>query len=171
MVNNWTYWNPNKGYRVENLQQVLSKGLELTGSVKYLKNKYLVSFISTYAYTNTTQQKAYDAYAADIIGKQLIYIPLHTISGTSSIGKGDWAINLQGLFNSERFITFDHSGRPFPPYFILNSTISGKINLGKLHTNLISQINNLTNTVYPSVRKNAMPGRSFSLGLIFLLNQ
>lgn len=167
LIDDWTYWNPDKGYRVENLQQVLAQGFELSGGVKYLKNKYLAGFSSTYAYTNSSQQKVYDVYALDIIGKQLIYVPLHTLTGTTYIGKGDWSLNLQGLYNSERFITFDHSGRPFPPNFLLNSTVSGKIKVGKVQTNLIFQVNNLTDTVYPSVRKNAMPGRSFSLGLVF----
>ncbi|MDZ7898801.1 MAG: TonB-dependent receptor plug domain-containing protein [Arcicella sp.] len=167
LIDDWTYWNPDKGYRVENLQQVLAQGFELSGNVKYLKNKMLAGFSSTYAYTNSSQQKVYDAYAVDIIGKQLIYVPLHTITGTAYVGKGDWSLNIQGLYNSERFITFDHSGRPFPPNFLLNSTISGKVKVGKIQSNLIFQVNNLTDTVYPSVRKNAMPGRSFSLGLVF----
>jgi vitamin B12 transporter len=166
LIDDWTYWNPDKGYRVENLQQVLAKGFELSGNIKYLKDKYLAGFSSTYAYTNSTQQKVYDVYAVDIIGKQLIYIPIHTITGTAYVGKGNWSLNLQGLYNSERFVTFDHSGRPFPPNFLLNSTISGKIEVGKVQTNLIFQVNNLTDSVYPSVRKNAMPGRSFSLGLV-----
>ena len=166
LIDDWTYWNPDKGYRVENLQQVLAKGFELSGSIKYLKDSYLAGLSSTYAYTNSTQQKVYDVYAVDIIGKQLIYIPIHTITGTAYVGKGNWSLNLQGLYNSERFVTFDHSGRPFPPNFLLNSTISGKIKISKVQTNLIFQVNNLTDTVYPSVRKNAMPGRSFSLGLV-----
>jgi vitamin B12 transporter len=166
LIDDWTYWNPDKGYRVENLQQVLAQGFELSGSIKYLKNKYLAGFSTTYAYTNSSQQKVYDVYAVDIIGKQLIYIPLHTLTGTAYVGKGNWSLNLQGLYNSERFVTFDHSGQPFPPNFLLNSTISAKIKLGKVQTNLIFQVNNLTDTVYPSVRKNAMPGRSFSLGLV-----
>ena len=167
LIDDWTYWNPDKGYRVENLQQVLTKGVEVSGSVKYLKDKKIAGLSATYAYTNSTQQKMYDVYAVDIIGKQLIYIPLHTLTGTGYIGKGDWSLNVQGFYNSERFITFDHSGRPFPPYFLINSTLSGKISIGKIKSNLLFQVNNLTDTVYPSVRKNAMPGRSFSVGLVF----
>ena len=167
LIDNWTYWNPDKGYRVENLQQVLSQGFEISGSTKYLKDKMLAGISATYAYTDASQQKVYDVYAVDIIGKQLIYVPLHTLTGTAYMGKGDWSLNIQGLYNSERFITFDHSGRPFSSYFIVNSTVSGKIHFGRIQSNLIFQVNNLTDTVYPSVRKNAMPGRSFSLGLVF----
>jgi iron complex outermembrane receptor protein len=167
LIDNWTYWNPDKAYRVENLQQVLSQGFEISSNIKYLKNNNLAGISATYAYTDASQQKVYDVYAVDIIGKQLIYVPLHTLTGTAYVGKGDWSLNIQGLYNSERYITFDHSGRPFPSYFIVNSTVSGKIHFGKIQSNLIFQVNNLTDTVYPSVRKNAMPGRSFSMGLVF----
>ncbi|MEA5258464.1 TonB-dependent receptor [Arcicella aquatica] len=167
LIDNWTYWNPDKGYRVENLQQVLTKGFEVTGNIKYLKGKMLAGITTTYAYTHVSQQKMYAAYTEDIIGKQMIYVPLHTVSGTAYVGKGNWTLNFQGLYNSERYITFDHSGRPFPPYFILNATISGKIYVGKTQANLLFQMNNLTDTVYPSVKKKAMPGRGFSLGLVF----
>lgn len=170
LIDDWTYWNPDKNYRVENLQQVLTKGLEVTLALKYLKENKMAGITGTYAYTNASQQKVYDAYAADIIGKQLIYVPVHTLSGNAYAGKGDWSLNIQGLYNSDRFITFDHSGRPFPPYFLLNSTVSGKIQLGRIQSSLILQVNNLTDIVYPSVRKNAMPGRSFSLGLVFNFN-
>jgi len=167
LIDNWTYWNPDKGYRVENLQQVLSKGFEISSNVKYLKNNNLAGISATYAYTDASQQKVYDVYAIDIIGKQIIYVPRHTLTGTAYVGKRDWSLTIQGLYNSERYITFDHSGQPFPSYFIVNSTLSGKIHFGKIQSNLIFQVNNLTDTVYSSVRKNAMPGRSFSVGLVF----
>ena len=167
LIDDWTYWNPDKGYHVENLQQVLSKGLEFTGSIKYLKNKKIAGFSATYAYTNSSQQKVYDTYAVDVIGKQLIYVPIHTINITVYVGKENWTLSLQGLYNSERFITFDHSGRPFPPYALMNVTLTGKIKMGKSEGNLIFQANNVTDTVYPNLKKNAMPGRTFSVGLIF----
>ena len=149
--------------------QVLSQGFELTTSVKYLKDRIIAGFSSIYAFTDASQQNSYNAYSGDIIGKQLIYVPVHSVSLNSYVGKGDWTLNLQGLYNSERFVTFDHSGSPFPPYFLLNTSISGKIKLGKIKTNLIFQFNNLTNTVYPNVKKNAMPGRSFQVGLVLNL--
>lgn len=167
LIDDWTYWNPDKGYHVENLQQVLSKGLEFTGSIKYLKNKKIAGISITYAYTNSSQQKVYDAYAVDVIGQQLIYVPVHTINTMGYLGRGNWTLSLQGLYNSERFITFDHSGRPFPPYMLMNVTLTGKIKIGKAEGNLIFQANNVTDTVYPNLKKNAMPGRTFSVGLVF----
>jgi vitamin B12 transporter len=174
LIDDWTYWNPNNNYRVENLQQVLSKGLEFNSSLKY--NDYskgkTAGIIMSYAFTNASQQKAYDVYAVDIIGKQLIYVPRHAISSSLYYGFKSWNIGLQAMFNSARYITFDHSGQPFPPYFIINTTFNYKIKFFKIYeTNIVFQGNNLSNTVYPNLKKNAMPGRNFQLALIFNFNK
>ena len=166
LIDNWTYWNPAKAYHIENLQQVLSKGVEANAAVKYLKNNYLVNFSTIYAYTNSSQQKVYDAYAADIVGKQLIYVPLHIFNANLLVNRRNWSWNAQALYNSERFVTFDHSGRSFPPFWVLNTSFSGQFRLGKVQNNVVFQINNLTNEVYPNVKKNALPGRSFQLSFI-----
>ena len=140
--------------------------MEVNASVKYLKDKYLISFSTIYAYTNSSQQKVYDAYASDIVGKQLIYVPVHTFNANLLASWRNWTWNTQALYNSERFVTFDHSGRPFPPYWLLNTSFSGQFNFGKTQNNFVFQVNNLTNEVYPNVKKNAMPGRSFQLSFI-----
>lgn len=166
LIDDWTYWNPDRNYHVENLQQVLSKGLEFTSTLKY--NDFVAQktagLILSYSLTNASQQKVYDIYAADIVGKQLIYVPRHAASSSIYYGQKRWNFGLQSMFNSARFITFDHSGQPFPPHFILNSTFTFTIK----QANLVFQVNNITNTVYPNVKKNAMPGRSFQIA--FILN-
>lgn len=169
LIDNWTYWNPEKNYRVENLQQVLSKGLEFSSSFKY--NDFIqqkaAGLILAYSLTDASQQKVYDVYAKDLIGKQLIYVPRHAISGSIYYGQKRWNASLQGVFNSVRYFTFDHSGQPFSPYFILNSTFTHKIKIMSQDANLVLQANNLTNTVYPNVKRNAMPGINFQLAAVF----
>lgn len=173
LIDNWTYWNPAKNYRVENLQQVLSKGLEFSSSLKF--NNYLAFQTSgitlAYSLTHASQQKVYDIYAQDLVGKQLIYVPRHSITMNTYYGSKKWNVSLQGLFNSARYFTFDHSGEPFPPYFILNSTFSHQIKVGPQKGNFILQANNLTNTVYPNVKRNAMPGINFQAALVFSISQ
>jgi iron complex outermembrane receptor protein len=171
LIDNWTYWNPDKNYRVENLQQVLAKGIEIETSTKLILEKTEINCQFQYALTHSSQQKAYGPYTEDILGKQLIYVPRHSMSNTFSLTNNTWSVTLQQLFNSSRFITFDHSGRPFPPYYLLNGWISYKLKIRKnsIHTQL--QGNNLTNTLYPNMKKNAMPMRSVSLNIIFIFNQ
>lgn len=166
LIDDWTYWNPDKGYRVENLQQVLAKGAEFSLGIKYQHGHLSSGLTSQYAYNHTSQQRVYDAYAVDIVGKQLIYVPLHTLTNNAFVRWKNWFLNVQGLYYSERYITFDHSGRPFPPYFLLNALLSTSLKLGKVQGQVNVQANNLTDTVYPSVKKNAMPGGNFNIGLV-----
>lgn len=173
LIDNWTYWNPEKNYRVENLQQVLSKGLEFSSSFKYndFVQQKTAGLILAYSLTDASQQKVYDMYSQDLIGKQLIYVPRHAVSGSIYYGQKHWNASVQGIFNSVRYFTFDHSGQPFPPYFILNSTFTHKIKIMTQDANLVFQANNLTNAVYPNVKRNAMPGINFQLAAVFNFHQ
>ena len=150
------------------MQQVLSKGIEINTSLKYneFSTQTSAGILLAYSLTNASQQKVYDVYAQDLIGKQLIYVPRHAVSSNLYYGKKLWNVGIQAIYNSARFITFDHSGQPFPPYFLLNTTFSRKLIISHNEANLVFQANNLTNTTYPNVKKNAMPGINFHVALI-----
>ncbi len=167
LINNWVYWNPDKKYHVENLQQVLIKGKEINFSFKYSENSFSAGLTFIYAYTYSSQQKIYGVYSGDFIGKQMIYVPLHTANANLFFIWKSWHLNLQGLYNSERYITFDHSGDPFPPYYIFNGSINKIFKVKDKIFNLMLQVNNITNTTYPNVLKNAMPGTSMNLSFSF----
>lgn len=171
LIDNWTYWNPDKNYKVENLQQVLAKGIEIETSHRVITAAWEATAQFQYALTHSSQQKAYGPYTQDILGKQLIYVPRHSLSGTLGITSGAWSFTVQQLYNSARYITFDHSGRPFPGYYLMNAwaTYQYKLKQHRLHFQL--QGNNLTNTLYPNLKKNAMPMRSVSFNVIFIFNQ
>ena len=171
LIDNWTYWNPDKNYKVENLQQVLAKGIEIETSHRVISSAWEATAQFQYALTHSSQQKAYGPYTQDILGKQLIYVPRHSFSGTLGVTSGAWSFTVQQLYNSARYITFDHSGRPFPGYYLMNAwaTYQYKLKQHRLHFQL--QGNNLTNTLYPNLKKNAMPMRSVSFNVIFIFNQ
>lgn len=169
LIDNWTYWNPDKGYRVENLQQVLSKGIELDLGINRQFSKTNFKLDLQYAYTNASQQKAFGAYTSDILGKQLIYVPRHVVSSTVSVNYQNIGFNVQQQFNSARAVTFDHSGYPFPPFYLLNTQLFYKHIFKNNQFDFAFQTNNLTNTLYPNLKKNAMPMRSFSINLFYHL--
>ncbi|MFN3852375.1 MAG: TonB-dependent receptor plug domain-containing protein [Spirosomataceae bacterium] len=171
LIDNWTYWNPDRGYRVENLQQVLSKGIEIEFTIKtQIKSTQLNADVQ-YALTNSSQQKEFGLYTKDILGKQLIYVPRHAISSTISASRKGFSASIQQMFNSERHITFDHTGLPFPPYYLLNLILNYQKKIKNNQFDLVIQGNNLTNTLYPNLKKNAMPMRSFAMSLIVHLQK
>lgn len=166
-IKDWTYWNPAKNYRVENLQEVVAKGWELdakiTGTIAKVQNEVRLY----YAWTHASQQKEYGPYTADIVGKQLIYIPRHTAGAYVLLRLSSWAVDLQPQYQSRRYITFDHSGRSFDPFFIVNSRLAYTKPLKKAFVQCALTVQNLTDTLYPNVKQNAMPMRSFALQLTF----
>ncbi|NBB22817.1 TonB-dependent receptor plug domain-containing protein [Runella sp. CRIBMP] len=167
LIDDWTYWNPERNYRVENLQQVLSKGLEFTFGLKTQWHKTQLDANLNYGLTDASQQKTYGPYTQDFIGKQLIYVPRHTFAGTLTATHGKGSLTVQQQFNSARYSTFDHSGRPFAPYYLLNAVLNYQFQKGNFRSDIALQGNNLTNTVYPNLKKNAMPLRTLSLNVIF----
>jgi vitamin B12 transporter len=167
LINNWTYWNPSTGYRVENLQKVLSKGFEVDFELNTkLKSLQYIAKIQ-YAHTNSSQQKEFGAYTADILGKQLVYIPRHVVSSSSSVIYKMMTISANQTFNSARHTTFDHSGRAFPAYYLLNLVGSFHKILAEKSLDFTFYGNNITNTLYPNLKKNSMPMRSFAISLAF----
>ncbi len=166
-IKNWTYWNPDRNYKVENLQEVLAKGLEAEGSYYRTGSQASLKVDLQYALTNSSQQKAFGLYSADIVGKQLTYIPRHVISNNLLVTNKNWGINMQQSFNSKRYVTFDHSGRAFSPFYLLNMLFSYHKDLKKQGLDFVFNINNVTNTVYPNLKKNAMPGRTAALTIVY----
>lgn len=166
LIDNWTYWNPEKNYRVENLQQVLSKGLELETSVQSRIEKTRLTVQAQYTLTHASQQKEYGAYTQDIIGKQLVYVPRHAVSSTISATRKALSLDLQQQFNSRRYITFDHSGQPYRPFYLMNLRLGYEKRVQKRVLNTALQVNNVTDVLYPNQKKNAMPMRSVALSIL-----
>jgi vitamin B12 transporter len=166
-IKDWTYWNPAKNYRVENLQEVVSKGWELEAKLSSPLGKIQNDVRLFYAWTHASQQKEYGPYTTEIIGKQLVYVPRHTAGANVFMRLHSWALDLQPQYQSRRYITFDHSGRSFDPFFILNARLAYTKHLKKLYVQCALSMNNLTDTLYPNVKQNAMPMRSFALQLNF----
>jgi vitamin B12 transporter len=166
-IKDWTYWNPAKNYRVENLQEVVSKGWELEAKLDAPIGKIQNEVRVFYTWTHASQQKEYGDYTADIVGKQLVYVPRHSAGAHVLMGLNRWTLDLQPQYQSRRYITFDHSGRSFDPYFLVHSRLAYTQNLKKIYVQCALLVNNLTDTLYPTVKQNAMPMRSFALQLHF----
>jgi len=164
-IKNWTYWNASRNYRVENLQQVLAKGLELQAGWKNNSDEWKSGANLNYALNKSTQEKAYDAYSKDIIGKQLVFVPVHTGSFVAFVQHNQSRITAHIQTSSKRFATFDNS-QFLDGYVLANLLAETTFNLNKAKMHFQGRINNISNTFYLNVRNNAMPGRSFALSLI-----
>jgi vitamin B12 transporter len=163
-IKDWTYWNPSKSYHVENLQQVLARGIELQLGWRHHAQLWKYGTNVGYALNKSEQEKAYDAYSVDIIGKQLVFVPMHSGNGHAFVQYKNTRLTAQLQSISKRFTTFDNS-QFLNGYTLANLMAETTISLNKIKMRFQGQVNNITNTFYLNVRNNAMPGRSFALSL------
>lgn len=164
-IDNWTYWNPMHNYHVENLQLVVARGGELNTQLAYTYGRWRAGFRLGYALTRSTQERAYDAYSQDVIGKQLVFVPIHTGTLNTYVQRGRTRFSIQALATSRRYVTFDNS-QYFTGNVVANVLLEHTANLGPLPVRWQGQVNNLFDTLLLNVKQNAMPGRNWALNLI-----
>ncbi|WP_461126278.1 TonB-dependent receptor plug domain-containing protein [Spirosoma aerophilum] len=164
-VDNWTYWNPTTNYHVENLQLVVARGGELTASLAYARNNWRAGLRAGYALTRSSQERAYDTYAQEVIGKQLIYVPIHTETLNAYVQRGQTRLSIQTQASSRRYITFDNS-QFFKGITLTNILLETTTKLGPVPVRLQGQINNVFDALAFSVKRNALPGRNWALNVL-----
>ncbi|SOD96275.1 TonB-dependent receptor plug domain-containing protein [Spirosoma fluviale] len=167
-VDNWTYWNPTTNYHVENLQLVVARGGELTLNLAYARDSWRAGVRAGYALTRSSQERAYDAYSQDVIGKQLVYVPLHTETINAYLQRGKTRLTVQTQANSRRYITFDNS-QFFKGSTLTNVLLETTTKLGPVPVRLQGQINNVFDALTFSVKRNALPGRNWALNVLINL--
>jgi vitamin B12 transporter len=164
-IKNWSYWNPGNSFKVENLQEVLARGIELQAGWNASLGIIKTGARMNYTYTRSSQEKVYDAYAVDIVGKQLTYIPKHS-GNLNLFGEyRNFRLTGQLLAVSRRYTRTDNS-LYLSSYVLANILAETNCNLGNMQLRIQGQVNNISNTFYLNVRSNAMPGRSFGVNLL-----
>ncbi len=164
-IHDWVYWNPAKSYHVENLQQVLSQGVESTIGWQQNDEIWKMGLSAAYSYTNSVQEKAYDNYSSDVVGKQLMYVPKHQFNLNGFLQYQHTALHLYYLGISKRYTKVDNS-KYLNSYGTINLKLSTKFKINIIDLEFQGQINNVMDSFYLNVRNFAMPGRNYSLSLL-----
>ena len=164
-VDDWTFWNPTKQYRVENLQLVVARGLEFSTGVAYARANWRSGLRVGYAFTRTSQERVYDAYARDVVGKQLPYVPVHTGNLTAYVQRGKTRLTLQSQANSRRYVTADNS-QFFKGTMLTNVLLEHNASVGPVPVRVQGQVNNVFDALLIGVKQNALPGRNWAINLL-----
>ena len=164
-VDDWTYWNPAKNYHVENLQLVVARGGELTSTLAYTQNDWRAGLRVGYGLTHTSQERAYDTYAQDIVGKQLPYVPIHTGTLNAYVQRGRTRLTVQSQATSRRYVTFDNS-QFFKGTMLTNVLLETLVKPGPVSIRIQGQVNNVFDALVINVKQNAMPGRNWAINLL-----
>lgn len=168
-VDDWTYWNPERNYRVENLQLVVARGLEAMAKWHATHGAWQTGTSLGYSLTRTSQERLYDAYAADVVGKQLIYVPMHQGNLNAFAQRGTMRLTAQLRGVTRSYYTFDNS-RYLPGFVLLNVLAEKTWQLDAWQLQAQAQVNNVFDALYLNVKRNAMPGRTISINLVLVYN-
>ena len=163
-IDDWVYWNPSTNYRVENLQLVWARGLEASFRIDYPLGRWRLMSTAQYGLTRSSQERVYDPTALAIVGKQLIYVPLHNGGFVGQAIYKNTRLSWQTQAGSRRYYTFDNS-KYLPGYSLHNLVLEHNIKLGKGRLRCQAQLNNVFDALILNVKRNAQPGRSWQLAL------
>ncbi|GAB4025773.1 TonB-dependent receptor plug domain-containing protein [Spirosoma koreense] len=164
-IDDWAYWNPAKDYHVENLQLVVARGGEFTTTLAYARQTWRAGLRIGYALTHTSQERVYDAYAQDIVGKQLPYVPIHTGTLNAYVQYKRTRLTVQSQATSRRYVTFDNS-QFFKGVVISNVLLETTARLLTVPVRIQGQVANVFDTLVINVKQNAMPGRNWAINVL-----
>lgn len=148
-------WIPTSSgfYAPENVEKVLSKGIEssLSYRKKFRENDFKLNL--GYTYTNSRNQET---------KQQLTYVPLHKIFGNLDYQYRFFGIYLQGMFNGLTYTSTDeNNAEALQPYFVANAGIFAEYQNFKL----TFKVNNIGDEIYETTDYYPMPKRNFALNL------
>jgi outer membrane cobalamin receptor len=149
----------------ENLQKIISKGIELSLRLNYsslfdLKGNYF--FGKSLDVSDPSDPSTYE--------KQLIYIPQAQSSLIAEVTPGFFTFTAAIQYVGERFYTSDNTVS-LSPYAVTNVSASVRVNAGSFEILPKASVDDLFNREYQVIPEYPLPGRTYRLGLSFQFNQ
>jgi iron complex outermembrane receptor protein len=169
-INNLIQWIPgNSSYWVAaNSKKSQTTGLETGIDLKYSKSDLYFNLKADFAMTKAVAVRSDDSDESSA-GKHLIYVPVNKLN---SILKINWKwlhSSIGGYYVGRRFISPDNTS--YLPGYISGNLESGiQLKQQNMTYGIILSVDNVFNTRYQNVAWYPMPGRSFFMSFVLLLN-
>lgn len=180
-VDDWILWLPGSvagpegkpisAWTPQNIQEVNSKGIELSMSLEQSLALGEVELGGNYAYTRSINKKAKNQYDRTV-EKQLPFVPVHKSNAFMSYRLKSWSFMTNWVFVGTRYTTGEELAEfSVPAYDLFDCSLGKSFNLHQhlLHLNL--EVRNILDQQYQNYENRAMPGRNFTLSAKFLFNQ
>ncbi len=170
-IDNWIQWIVRDSLTPVEYKKVHSRGAEVILNFRFTAGRINVSGNLNYGCNYATIAETYDNNEL-LADNQLIYIPRHVVR-----------INLNGVYRGFMFgchgsVTGSRetveSADPMmrlPAYGIIDIITGYERQVGKIHTGIHFQIENLLDKQYEVMRSFAMPGRTFHIVLTLDFNK
>ncbi len=170
-VKNWIVWLPGASnvWTPMNLLFVKSKGIETESSITHQYKKLKMCLMVNTNYITSSNQTALNEND-ESVGRQLIYTPMYSGSGTAIITYSNISFVYNASYTGYRYTSTDNY-EYLNPYYLHNISIAYKLKAKKTDFVLYAKCNNVLNTHYQAVRNNVMPLRNFNIGIQFNFNK
>ena len=170
-VKNWIVWLPGTSnvWTPMNLLFVKSKGIETESNITHQYKKLKMCLMLNTNYITSSNQTALNEND-ESVGRQLIYTPMYSGSGTSIISYSNLSFVYNASYTGYRYTSTDNY-EYLNPYYLHNVSIAYKLKAKKTNCVLYAKCNNVLNTNYQAVRNNAMPLRNFNIGIQINFNK
>ena len=177
ILDDWILWQPDATglFRPDNLRKVWSRGVELSGKWKLLEtdatsgpdagSKWNVTLGARVQFSKTTHVAVYGG-SESVLGKQLAYTPRASGGLSLQLSRGMFSAAYLQQFTGTRF---DNNGSPVEDFQVGNLLAS--CTLFQQRFTLSFRLENIWNTQYEIIRYRPMPGRSWSLGMLYRLGR
>ncbi|MEN8226218.1 MAG: TonB-dependent receptor, partial [Bacteroidota bacterium] len=163
-VNDWILWLPKNNYWfADNIQKVWARGVELEAYMM-LKNNYKYAKLR-FSYTYSRSSNEGKDVQEGLVGKQLIYTPMHNAALRLDMGLGSWSVALYNNYTGKSYISSDNM-EALPGFFISNIALNKEMNIKQVKINISARINNIFDKDYQLVAFRPMPARNFQLSIL-----
>ncbi len=158
-----TYWEAG------NVNKITINGLESNINMAYslARFKALVNLIYTF-----TQAASHRIISGNELSpkKQLMYIPKNKLNSVMRLSWKSLHSSLNANYISRRYLTADNS-QYLPGYTVTDINFGVKLNLKNTIYDITLMVENLFNTSYQDIAWYPMPGRAWSLSVVFQLKK
>jgi len=155
-------WTPNSSgvWRPGNVANVKNYGLETTFNTQISYKKHQIHFSGNYVYVKAVDQET---------DKQLIYVPIHKVSGTVSYNYKKLTVFYENIFTDTVFTNGNNTNSLFA-YSVSNAGLSYNLSYNKSNFIISGRVNNLLNKKYENVISRPMPNTNFLISINYKYN-
>jgi iron complex outermembrane receptor protein len=167
LIKEWIQWIPSgQGYwSPENVMKVKSRGAEWRTKLGYNAGKFKTMLNLSYTYTKSTNHSESES----VNDKQLIYVPLHKVSGQLIIETKYISLLYSQVYTGITYTLRDNS-ESLPGYSVADVNFSKMFKIKKIRLGLNFDILNIWNANYQAIAFRPMPGRSYRISVKLLYN-
>lgn len=170
-INNMIQWYPgnNSFWIAGNVGRIRTAGLESELNLFYSLHNFTVSGMAAYTFTRASALNG-SARDGDQTEKQMVYMPSNQLNSLLRINWKNFTSAIRLNYTGLRYTDADNS-QHLPGHMVTNINLGFKLNSKITVYDINMAVDNVFNSTYQEIAWYPMPGRAYSLSLIFQLKK